>query len=114
MGCVFCSTPEDRKVYAGKLWFAIRDKFPVVEGHTLIIPNRHVRFVDELTEEEWASVFPLVKRFGGIDFNLGINRGAAAGQTVFHVHIHVFPRIVGDVDNPRGGIRNFKTALVPY
>lgn len=113
--CLFCTVPSNEKIYQDELWFARWDKFPVTNGHTLIIPNRHVENVENLTAEEWTALLPLIHRFsGGGDFNVGINRGPLAGQTIFHVHIHVFPRTEGDTPNPRGGIRNFKPALVSY
>jgi diadenosine tetraphosphate (Ap4A) HIT family hydrolase len=113
--CIFCTIPKEERIIETSLWLARKDKFPVTNGHTLIIPARHVSNVDDLTAEEWSTLFPLIVKFsGGGDFNVGINRGPLAGQTVFHVHVHVFPRTVGDVPNPRGGIRNFKPSLVPY
>lgn len=115
MGCLFCTVPEKEKLYtSAKLWFVRADKFPVSAGHVLFIPHRHVANVDELSSEEWAELLPLIREYSCPDFNIGINRGPDAGQTVFHVHVHLFPRHKGDVENPRGGIRNFKPALVPY
>jgi len=114
--CLFCSVPDTEKLWSTSLWFARLDKFPVTEGHTLFIPTRHVANVDALTAEEWSELLQHIRNTGaGQDFNVGINRGPLAGQTVFHVHVHLFPRKDGDVEgSPRGGIRNFKKALVEY
>jgi diadenosine tetraphosphate (Ap4A) HIT family hydrolase len=79
----------------------------------LVVPRRHVALIEELSEDEWRSVFALVQRVTreasthqGVDgVNVGFNSGAAAGQTVDHAHVHVIPRRRGDVVDPRGGIR---------
>ncbi|MCB1138895.1 MAG: HIT family protein [Leptospiraceae bacterium] len=92
---------------------AIRDKFPVAPGHSLIISRRIVSRYDALNSEEKRSMWDLVDEVldrlkaetGATDFNIGINMGPAAGQTVWHVHIHVIPRNAGDVEDPRGGVR---------
>ena len=95
--------------------FAIRDKYPISPGHALIIPRRHIGSFWECTPEEWASLFTgsqwvkddLDITFSRIDgWNIGVNVGEAAGQTVFHVHMHVVPRFIGDVENPIGGVRH--------
>lgn len=113
MNCVFCR--NDRTLLAEtKLSFACLDNFPVSEGHSLVIPKRHVSTIWELTTEEYADVFDLVRqvkdiiqnKFAPQGMNVGVNCGEAAGQTVFHAHIHVIPRYIGDVPNPRGGVRN--------
>ncbi|EAY24705.1 HIT family protein [Microscilla marina] len=93
--------------------FAIYDKYPVSPGHTLIIPNRHVANFFELTKEEMNDCWALAKEMKQIlaeeyqpdGFNIGINVGEAAGQTIFHVHIHLIPRYKDDVENPAGGVR---------
>ena len=98
-----------------ELALAFRDRFPVTEGHTLIIPKRHAVTYFELTEAEVLAVNTLLhsqksqiqaEDSSVVAFNIGINAGEAAGQTVFHCHIHLIPRREGDVDNPRGGIRH--------
>jgi diadenosine tetraphosphate (Ap4A) HIT family hydrolase len=96
-----------------ELAVAIKDAFPVNPGHTLIIPRRHVASLFELTAEEQAAVWallPAVKerldaRHSPAGYNVGVNVGEAAGQTVGHAHVHVIPRYVGDVEDPRGGVR---------
>ncbi len=94
--------------------FAIYHAFPVSKGHVLVIPKRVVAEIFDLNDEEYSSCFNLVKdvkkileeEFKPDGFNIGINNGEKAGQTIFHAHIHVIPRYSGDVDNPRGGIRH--------
>ena len=89
------------------------DAFPVSEGHMLVVPRRHVARAEELSEAEWADLFELVRKVTGElaalpgveGVNVGLNSGAAAGQTVFHAHVHVIPRRPGDVEDPRGGVR---------
>ena len=114
-GCVFCSVPSERIISENELTFAIRDKFPVTPLHTLIIPKRHTKDYFSLKEEELLSCHALLRKvkdsmqnddelIGG--FNIGINSGESAGQTIFHCHIHLIPRRGGDVENPRGGIRH--------
>lgn len=111
--CPFCS--DDLDVIAeSDHCFAIRDGYPVSEGHTLVIAKRHVPDFYELSDEEqedcWKLVHrmkkALVKEHRPDGFNIGINIGPAAGQTVFHVHIHIIPRYEGDMDDPRGGVRH--------
>lgn len=113
MGCIFCHI--DRSILAEtSLSFAFLDNFPVSKGHTLVIPKRHVVSIWEMTTEEYTDAFSLVGRVKNIlqekfapqGFNVGVNCGEAAGQTVFHAHIHLIPRYNGDVPSPRGGIRN--------
>jgi ATP adenylyltransferase len=111
--CIFCHL--DRPMLAQtKLSVAFLDGFPVSKGHTLVIPKRHVVSLWEMTDEEYTEAFALLrqvkdvlrKRFKPQGFNVGVNCGHAAGQTVLHAHIHLIPRYTGDVPNPRGGVRN--------
>jgi diadenosine tetraphosphate (Ap4A) HIT family hydrolase len=111
--CIFCGL--DRATLAQtKLSKAFFDGFPVSNGHSLVIPRRHVPSIWELPEEEYADLFKLVRlvkdliqdRFDPQGINVGANCGQAAGQTVLHAHIHIIPRYSGDVPHPRGGIRN--------
>ena len=91
----------------------IRDGFPVSPGHTLIIPRRHVASFFDLTDAERADLLSLLtaarddleRQSRPAGYNIGINDGAAAGQTVPHVHMHLIPRYEGDRDDPRGGVR---------
>ena len=113
MDCIFCNS-EREVLLASPLSFAVFDSFPVSQGHALVIPKRHVATIWELTEREYADAFNLTRRvkdliqkkFDPQGINVGVNCGEAAGQTVFHAHIHVIPRYKGDVFNPRGGVRN--------
>ena len=111
--CPFCQPDPARLVSHGPLTRTIRDAFPVTPGHTLVVPNRHVSGLFELGEDELRAIWDevadvrrsLEHEFGVSAFNVGLNDGAAAGQTVPHAHVHVIPRRVGDVDDPRGGVR---------
>jgi diadenosine tetraphosphate (Ap4A) HIT family hydrolase len=123
-GCVFCELREkaDRPVLARTAsFFAVRDKYPVSVGHTLLIPYRHVSRLRDLSTEEFAELKEILQTIQddltqqhAEGFNIGVNEGEVAGQTVSHLHVHVIPRYPGDVQSPRGGIRNLKSALVEY
>jgi len=92
----------------------MRDLFPVTPGHLLIIPNRHIANYFEASAREKRELWDLLEEAKKLleskdspdGYNIGINVGEAAGQTVFHLHIHLIPRRKGDVENPRGGIRH--------
>ena len=113
MACVFCSLPQDRLIDGNDLAMTIRDGFPVSPGHTLVIPKRHVGSFFAITAEERNALFALLERakaaldeeYRPAGYNIGINEGAAAGQTVPHLHIHLIPRFDGDRADPRGGVR---------
>ncbi len=111
--CIFCHLAPEQIIAENALCIAIRDGFPVSKGHTLIIPRRHVANYFDLTPEEIAAMQALMQKiksqidkdFHPDGYNIGINVNAAAGQTIFHVHMHLIPRYTGDVDNPKGGVR---------
>lgn len=112
--CPFCNpNPKNELILESALAFAIYDKFPVNNGHALIIPKRHCQnYFDLSFKEQSACIFMLnklkdiiSKRFNPDGFNIGINIGEKAGQTIPHVHIHLIPRYEGDVEEPLGGIR---------
>jgi diadenosine tetraphosphate (Ap4A) HIT family hydrolase len=112
--CIFCKPREDVELLAGNdLAVAFPAGFPVSPGHALIVPRRHEPDFFSLTAEEQAGVVGLVnpvravlgERFGPDAYNLGVNAGKAAGQTILHTHLHVIPRYAGDVAEPRGGVR---------
>ncbi len=113
MNCPFCTLPADRIVDENKHALWIYDGFPVSSGHSLIIPKRHVGSFFDATQEERLSMFELLDKaklavaeaHHPHGFNIGINDGVAAGQTVPHLHLHLIPRFAGDVNDPRGGIR---------
>jgi diadenosine tetraphosphate (Ap4A) HIT family hydrolase len=101
---------------------AFVDAFPVSPGHTLVAPRRHVADFFDLSANEIAAVFQLVFQIRSriaaercpTAFNVGVNVGAAAGQTIMHVHVHVIPRYPGDVLDPTGGIRNVIPGMGRY
>lgn len=111
--CPFCALSRDRIVISDGLSVVIRDSFPVSPGHTLIIPRRHFGSFFDVTAEERASLLQLLDQaqqalaseFHPDGWNIGINDGSAAGQTVPHLHIHLIPRYAGDSADPRGGVR---------
>jgi diadenosine tetraphosphate (Ap4A) HIT family hydrolase len=102
-----------KTIVENDLAYAVRDIFPVSPGHTLIIPRRHMLNIFEATSAEREALFDILRtvrrdlmdEFSPDGFNIGINEGTAAGQTVMHLHIHIVPRFRGDVDDPRGGVR---------
>jgi diadenosine tetraphosphate (Ap4A) HIT family hydrolase len=120
--CPFCSQLETEVIAENELTKAFFDKFPVNTGHVLIIPKRHFADLFEATREEMKALTELLfevkrslqDRYNPDGYNVGVNVGAAAGQTIFHLHIHVIPRYHGDVEDPRGGIRKLKPSIVPY
>ena len=111
--CPFCSLPSERIIASNELALVIRDGFPVSKGHTLIIPKRHMGSWFDTSADERTALFTLLDQaklildheFKPDSFNIGINDGAAAGQTVPHLHIHLIPRYKGDQEDPRGGVR---------
>ena len=111
--CPFCTLPTDRIISESDYTVTIRDGFPVSEGHTLIIPKRHVQSFFELQAVEKAAVLQaldeakeiLDQKFSTDGYNIGINDGEAAGQTIMHLHVHLIPRYKGDTPDPRGGVR---------
>ena len=114
-GCLFCEMPKRRVVHNNDLAYAIRDSYPVTPLHTLIIPKRHVADYFRLSEAEAAACHKLLleakREIEKLDslvsgFNVGINVGEAAGQSIFHCHFHLIPRRKGDVEHPRGGVRH--------
>ena len=111
--CPFCSLPAIRTVEQNAHAVLILDAYPVSPGHSLVIPKRHVGSFFEVTQFERAALFALLDRatelvdhqHQPVGYNIGINDGAAAGQTVPHLHIHLIPRYDGDQPDPRGGVR---------
>jgi diadenosine tetraphosphate (Ap4A) HIT family hydrolase len=116
--CIFCDTASEKLVVENALAQAVYDTYPVSPGHTLIVPRRHALTLWDLTDEEYAACFALVRearpileqRFQPEGFNVGANCGVFAGQSVMHAHIHLIPRYRGDVADPRGGVRN----IIPH
>ena len=113
--CLFCNIPKERVVAENELAYAICDGFPVTEHHTLVIPKRHAEEYFALTQDELLACNELLhserkdilKNDQTVEgFNIGMNSGEVAGQTVFHCHIHLIPRRKGDVPDPKGGVRH--------
>ena len=111
--CPFCTLPASRIIDRNEAGFVVRDAYPVTPGHTLVLPQRHVGTFFETTAEERSGLLSLLDsakqrldvEFAPAGYNIGINDGAAAGQTVSHLHIHLIPRYPLDQDDPRGGVR---------
>ena len=121
--CLFCNIPPVRIILENELAYAVRDGYPVTEMHSLIIPKRHIQDYFDLTTEELIACDQLIRslkdEISNSDnsvngFNIGMNSGETAGQTIFHCHIHLIPRRTGDVDNPRGGVRNIIPGMGNY
>ena len=111
--CIFCR-PERTILLVSKLSLAVLDEFPVSKGHALVVPKRHAATIWDLTDSEDTDLYRLVRdvkellveRFSPDGFNVGANCGEAAGQSVWHAHVHVIPRYKGDVPDPKGGVRH--------
>ncbi|MBL09741.1 MAG: HIT family protein [Acidiferrobacteraceae bacterium] len=112
--CIFCNPISSEVVLDDVLVYARKDKHPVTSMHTLIIPKRHVESYFLLDHSEINAVHKILrvmkekiemKDESVSAFNIGINSGADAGQSIAHLHIHLIPRRKGDVDNPQGGVR---------
>ncbi len=112
--CIFCN-PKDEEILAeNNFALLITDNSPVSDGHCLIIPKRHIKTHFELTSEEHIAFAELMGKakslieaqdFKPDGYNIGSNNGIAAGQSVFHLHLHIIPRYTDDVEHPKGGVR---------
>jgi len=110
----FLDIPKDRIIFQSEYFFVIRDQYPVSNGHSLIISNNLRSDYFDLSMEEKKNLDDVImeakklieKEFSPDGYNIGMNCGEAAGQTVFHFHCHLIPRYRGDMDNPRGGVRH--------
>ncbi len=111
--CPFCTLPAERIIQENEHCVLVLDAYPVSQGHSLIIPKKHVASWFDITTVERDSMMSLLDRArekaisetSPDGFNIGINDGAAAGQTVPHLHMHLIPRYAHDQPDPRGGIR---------
>ena len=120
--CPFCSLPKERILVETDIALAFFDGYPISEGHTLVIPKRHAAKLFDLPDEELRAIWSLVtkmrgtlkERFHPDGFNVGVNEGEAAGQTISHAHVHIIPRRMGDVPDPKGGIRWVNPAKAKY
>ncbi len=113
--CIFCNPREEEILAENDYALLIVDNSPVSEGHCLVIPKRHIKTFFEATPKENNAFYELILKAKEIilangntpdGFNIGSNNDVAAGQSVFHLHIHIIPRYQGDVENPKGGIRH--------
>ena len=120
--CPFCNFDMSKAILANDHAVSIYDGFPVTLGHSLIVPKRHIASFFEANREEQLAMLDLLSEMRQIlisersvdGFNIGINDGIAAGQTVMHLHIHLIPRYSGDTEDPRGGVRWIMPEKAPY
>ena len=115
--CFFCdiqTQKDDKRIAENQYFFARYDDFPISDGHCEIIPKEHIESFFDLASDQVQSLYDLIKdvkeiiddRFKPDGYNVGINEGECAGRTQHHLHVHLIPRCNGDVENPRGGVRN--------
>ena len=118
--CLFCNSSNS--LFENEYAYVKEDAYPVSKGHLLIISKRHVSDWFSLTDAEQNAINDLLRKakeyldetYHPDGYNAGINCGEAAGQTIFHFHMHVIPRYAGDVENPRGGVRGVISAMQDY
>tara|TARA_B110000438_G_scaffold274453_1_gene294649 strand:- start:334 stop:726 length:393 start_codon:yes stop_codon:yes gene_type:complete len=112
--CLFCNKKKQKIINASKYFFVVKDSYPVTKYHVLIIPHRHVSNFFNLRNDELNDLNKMLKKQSKLllkldktitAFNVGVNAGKDAGQSVMHCHIHLIPRRKGDIKNPRGGVR---------
>jgi diadenosine tetraphosphate (Ap4A) HIT family hydrolase len=122
MTCPFCNMPQNQILLENEYAQAFFDKYPVQNGHLLVVPKRHAETYFDATEAEIIAIHQLIqngkesiqKQFNPDGYNIGVNIGEFGGQTVAHLHFHLIPRYKGDIEDPRGGIRKAIPNLVPY
>lgn len=123
--CLFCdkdNKKEHKIILENDFCYARWDNFPVSKGHLEIVPKAHIDSFFDLTNEQLSQVYSLLiavreivqKQYNPDGYNVGINEGEAAGRTIHHLHIHLVPRYKGDVENPRGGVRNIISGKGSY
>ncbi|KCZ71276.1 HIT family hydrolase, diadenosine tetraphosphate hydrolase [Candidatus Methanoperedens nitroreducens] len=118
-GCLFCNITIDSRLLINKYFYAIFDVHPVNPGHLLIISKRHTTDLFGLYESEFKYLHEIINqakemldtKYKPDGYNVGINCGEDAGQTILHFHMHIIPRYKNDVENPKGGIRNIKQPI---
>ena len=111
--CPFCDIPGSEIILSNELCYARLDKYPVSDGHMLVIPYRHFSNYFDVTPEEKNAIWSLVdelkheirQKRSPDGYNIGMNIGRAAGQTIPHLHVHLIPRYEGDMEDPMGGVR---------
>ena len=112
--CPFCAPDPDQVFLETGLVIGLWDKYPVSPGHALLVPRRHVAGWFDASAKERSTLMAaldiarerILEQHRPDGFNIGVNSGEAAGQTIFHLHVHLIPRYQGDQEDPRGGIRN--------
>ena len=113
--CIFCKIRKEELQFENQLAYSSKDRYPVSKFHSLIVPKRHVETYFDLNEEEIQACNDLIlktkEKILKLDstvkgFNIGVNAGKVAGQSIMHCHIHLIPRREGDVENPQGGVRS--------
>lgn len=122
MTCPFCQLDKKQILLENKNAVAFFDKYPVQKGHMLIIPKEHVPTYFDASNQQINDIHELIKlgkklldrEFSPDGFNIGVNIGFYGGQTIHHLHFHLIPRYKGDIEDPRGGIRNMLPNLVKY
>jgi len=121
--CIFCNKEKLDNIYSDDIFYVIRDGYPVTKGHTLIILNDHNKSYFDLRDVDIIRLNQIIrfqkdelieKDISISGFNIGINQGKDAGQTVMHLHIHLIPRRKGDVEDPKGGVRGVIPAKQNY
>lgn len=121
--CVFCSPDSSRVLLGNDHAYALWDAFPVTEFHVLVLPRRHAVDYFDLTRDELLACHELLRAAKEVlrerdrsisGFNIGVNVGSSAGQTVDHCHVHLIPRSAGDVEDPRGGVRHIMPGRGAY
>ena len=121
--CLFCTVKADDFMDENEFAYASFDSYPVSKQHCLIVPKRHIKDYFELTEKEVIGCHQLIKKITNQikkndksikGFNIGVNSGKVAGQSIMHCHIHLIPIRVGDVENPQGGIRGVIPSMQHY
>lgn len=113
LNCSFCNIYDQQIIFQDEFVMSFRDSFPISRGHSLIIPKRHISSFFELNDYEHNALLyalravqeELHEEYAPDGYNIGINDGLAAGQTIMHLHIHLIPRYTGDCIDPRGGVR---------
>ena len=118
--CPFCAA--ESAIFQNDLAYVRDDKYPVTPGHLLVMPRRHVADFFDTNPEEKLALFALLdeakqylaNKYSPDGYNVGVNVGEAAGQTVMHVHLHLIPRFQGDTPDPRGGVRGVIPARQNY
>jgi len=121
--CIFCNPKQEEILAENSFAQIIQDNSPVSDGHCLIVPKRHIKTHFEMTAEENMAIFELMQTAKEIihkqghkpdGYNIGSNNGITAGQSVFHLHVHIIPRYEGDVEQPKGGIRQVLPSKAMY